>query len=203
MCLCFHEDGPTCILRLKFSLFYFAFRQNLWGFERLKSKKGKHDHGAYYHPCFIREQPDLCVHMKRQKVKASQSSGTIRARAPIATEEQQSTEQVLHSSSGVGVLENSLESVIPNATLDHTASSRSAVVNWLLRYHDRSSSYMMNERPTFPIGSRMPEMNHVGPLLQSAHQIRERARAEHIPILAAALVLLTEDHRADRRSLRF
>ncbi|GKY95739.1 hypothetical protein MPSEU_000534700 [Mayamaea pseudoterrestris] len=46
----------------------FQRQNNLYGFRRLT--RGA-DGGAYYHPMFLRGRPDLCHHMRRQKVKGT------------------------------------------------------------------------------------------------------------------------------------
>ena len=50
----------------------FQRQLNLWNFERLTSGPDK---GAYFHPQFLRENPDLCKNLTRQRAKKA-SSGT-------------------------------------------------------------------------------------------------------------------------------
>jgi hypothetical protein len=44
----------------------FQRQLNLWGFERVQSGPDK---GAYFHPQFLRDNPDLCQHLTRQRAK--------------------------------------------------------------------------------------------------------------------------------------
>ena len=46
----------------------FTRQLNLWNFQRISSGKDK---GAYYHPYFVRDQPDLMTKMKRIRVKGT------------------------------------------------------------------------------------------------------------------------------------
>ena len=46
----------------------FTRQLNLWNFQRISSGKDK---GAYYHPNFVRDQPELMTKMKRIRVKGT------------------------------------------------------------------------------------------------------------------------------------
>lgn len=57
---------------------YASFQRqlNLYGFSRLSHGKDK---GAYYHPCFVRGQRDLCRNMVRQKIKGTKVRRSLSA----------------------------------------------------------------------------------------------------------------------------
>lgn len=48
----------------------FVRQLNIYGFHRVSSK-GSPEYGAYFHPLFVRGRPDLCLAMKRQKIKGT------------------------------------------------------------------------------------------------------------------------------------
>src|SRR5210317_92921 len=57
---------------------YASFQRqlNLYGFSRLSHGKDK---GAYYHPCFVRGQRNLCRNMIRQKIKGTKVRRSLSA----------------------------------------------------------------------------------------------------------------------------
>ena len=50
----------------------FQRQLNLYGFKRI-TKSGSRDEGAYYHEMFLRGRPDLCLLMRRKKIKGTQA----------------------------------------------------------------------------------------------------------------------------------
>jgi len=50
----------------------FQRQLNLYGFKRI-TRTGSRDEGAYYHEMFLRGRPDLCLLMRRKKIKGAQS----------------------------------------------------------------------------------------------------------------------------------
>jgi hypothetical protein len=52
----------------------FQRQLNLWGFRRVSTGPGR---GGYSHSCFIRDQPTLCIHIRRQKIKGKQHDGIL------------------------------------------------------------------------------------------------------------------------------
>jgi hypothetical protein len=72
-----HDILPQYFKQTKYKSFQ---RQlNLWGFERLTSGPIK---GAYFHPSFLRDHPDWCKHLTRQRAKKSGSPLLAAAAAP-------------------------------------------------------------------------------------------------------------------------
>lgn len=49
----------------------FQRQLNLYGFKRI-TKTGSRDEGAYYHEMFLQGRPDLCLLMRRKKIKGNQ-----------------------------------------------------------------------------------------------------------------------------------
>ncbi|CAJ1934582.1 unnamed protein product [Cylindrotheca closterium] len=49
----------------------FLRQLNLWGFERILKSGDRY--GGYRHSLFIKNRPDLCIHMKRVKIKSGYS----------------------------------------------------------------------------------------------------------------------------------
>jgi hypothetical protein len=77
-----HQFGTATLPRYFHTIQYKSFvRQlNIYGFHRVTAK-GSPDYGAYTHPLFVRGRPDLCLAMKRQKVKGT---GVTRRKAAEA-----------------------------------------------------------------------------------------------------------------------
>jgi hypothetical protein len=72
-----HDILPQYFKQTKYKSFQ---RQlNLWGFERLTSGPMK---GAYFHPSFLRDHPDWCKHLTRQRAKKSGSPVLVAVAAP-------------------------------------------------------------------------------------------------------------------------
>ena len=53
----------------------FQRQLNLWGFRRIQKGPEK---GAYHHKQFLRDQPDLCCHLSRQRPKKEDTEKTTR-----------------------------------------------------------------------------------------------------------------------------
>lgn len=59
----------------------FQRQLNLWGFERLTNGPMK---GAYFHPNFLRDHPEWCKHLTRQRAKKAGSNSSSAPSSPAA-----------------------------------------------------------------------------------------------------------------------